>query len=90
MQKFIFFTFVLFVSNIASADEFQIDEIKISCDCKQNGWTIEKIDKQIIQEIFKNARNGALGETRTPMSQRTADFESAASTSSATRATPPF
>ena len=88
MQKFIFFTFLF--SNIASADEFQIDDIKISCDCEKDGWKIEKIDKQIIQEIFKNARNGALGETRTPMSQRTADFESAASTSSATRATPPF
>ena len=45
-----------------------------------------KINKTRV-EIFPLVFSGALGETRTLMSVRTADFESAASTNSATRAT---
>ncbi len=70
MKKLLFILFSIISLAGAQSEDFNIDDIKVHCDCdneKQN-WKIEKIDAKTAKKLCEHAKSGALGETRTPTS----------------------
>ena len=62
--------FMLFSLN-AYSEDLDLPDIKVFCDCEKSKWIIEKIPDEIAKKLFEmhdnHEKDGALGETRTPM-----------------------